>query len=56
VAARVAKVVFDSNLACVAQPDDYGAFIQSHVCTSPSTEPSCEGISKAQGANFNDRR
>jgi malate dehydrogenase (oxaloacetate-decarboxylating)(NADP+) len=31
VAARVAKVVFDSNLACVAQPDDYEAFIRSHV-------------------------
>jgi malate dehydrogenase (oxaloacetate-decarboxylating)(NADP+) len=31
VAARVAKVVFDSNLACVAQPDEYEAFIRSHV-------------------------
>jgi malate dehydrogenase (oxaloacetate-decarboxylating)(NADP+) len=31
VAARVAKVVFDSNLACVAQPDDYETFIRSHV-------------------------
>ena len=31
VAARVAKVVFDSNLACVARPDDYEAFIRSHV-------------------------
>src|SRR5262249_26333929 len=31
VAARVAKVVFDNNLACVAQPDDYEAFIRSHL-------------------------
>jgi malate dehydrogenase (oxaloacetate-decarboxylating)(NADP+) len=31
VAARVAKVVFDRNLACVDQPDDYEAFIRSHV-------------------------
>src|SRR5262249_48704715 len=31
VAARVAKVVFDSNLACATQPDDYEAFIRSHV-------------------------
>jgi malate dehydrogenase (oxaloacetate-decarboxylating)(NADP+) len=31
VAARVAKVVFDNNLACVTQPDDYEAFIRSHV-------------------------
>jgi malate dehydrogenase (oxaloacetate-decarboxylating)(NADP+) len=31
IAARVAKVVFDSHLACVAQPDDYEAFIRSHV-------------------------
>jgi malate dehydrogenase (oxaloacetate-decarboxylating)(NADP+) len=31
VAACVAKVVFDSNLACVAQPDDYEAFIRSHL-------------------------
>ena len=30
-AARVAKVVFDGNLACVAQPDDYEAFIRGHV-------------------------
>jgi hypothetical protein len=27
----VAKVAFDSNLACVVQPDDYEAFIRSHV-------------------------
>jgi len=31
VAARVAKVVFDNNLACVAPPKDYEAFIRSHV-------------------------
>jgi malate dehydrogenase (oxaloacetate-decarboxylating)(NADP+) len=31
VAARVAKVVFDSNMACVPPPDDYEAFIRSHV-------------------------
>ena len=31
VAARVAKVVFDSNLARVARPDDCEAFIRSHV-------------------------
>ena len=31
IAARVAKIVFDSNLAGVAQPDDYEAFIRSHV-------------------------
>src|SRR5215813_9325766 len=31
IAARVAKVAFDSNLACVVQPDDYEAFIRSHV-------------------------
>jgi malate dehydrogenase (oxaloacetate-decarboxylating)(NADP+) len=31
IAARVAKVVFDSNLASVAQPDDCEAFIRSHV-------------------------
>ena len=31
VAARVAKVVFDSNLARVAPPADYEAFIRSHV-------------------------
>jgi malate dehydrogenase (oxaloacetate-decarboxylating)(NADP+) len=31
IAARVAKVVFDSNLACVARPDDCEAFIRSHV-------------------------
>jgi malate dehydrogenase (oxaloacetate-decarboxylating)(NADP+) len=31
VAARVAKVVFESNLAGVAQPDDYEAFIRGHV-------------------------
>src|SRR6201997_3514436 len=30
-AARVAKVVFDSNLACVARPNDCQAFIRSHV-------------------------
>jgi malate dehydrogenase (oxaloacetate-decarboxylating)(NADP+) len=30
-AARVAKVVFESNLASVARPADYEAFIQSHV-------------------------
>jgi malate dehydrogenase (oxaloacetate-decarboxylating)(NADP+) len=32
-AARVAKVVFDSNLARVARPADYEAFIRSHVYT-----------------------
>ncbi len=31
VAARVAKVVFDSDLARVARPDDCEAFIRSHV-------------------------
>jgi malate dehydrogenase (oxaloacetate-decarboxylating)(NADP+) len=31
VAARVAKVVFDSNLASVARPKDYESFIRSHV-------------------------
>src|SRR6516162_7431777 len=31
VAARVAKVVFDNHLACVAQPDNYEAFIRSHL-------------------------
>jgi malate dehydrogenase (oxaloacetate-decarboxylating)(NADP+) len=31
VAARVAKVVFDSDLARVARPADYEAFIRSHV-------------------------
>jgi malate dehydrogenase (oxaloacetate-decarboxylating)(NADP+) len=31
VAARVAKLVFDSNLAGVAAPADYEAFIRSHV-------------------------
>jgi malate dehydrogenase (oxaloacetate-decarboxylating)(NADP+) len=31
VAARVAKVVFDSGLATVVQHDDYEAFIRSHV-------------------------
>src|SRR6267378_1145263 len=31
VAARVAQVVFDSNLACVASPKDCEAFIRSHV-------------------------
>jgi malate dehydrogenase (oxaloacetate-decarboxylating)(NADP+) len=31
IAARVAKVVFDSNLACVAQPDDCETFIRSRV-------------------------
>jgi malate dehydrogenase (oxaloacetate-decarboxylating)(NADP+) len=31
VAARVAKVVFDSNLAGVGRPDDCEAFIRSHV-------------------------
>ena len=31
VAARVAKVVFDSNLARVARPNDCEAFIRSHV-------------------------
>ena len=30
-AARVAKVVFESNLAGVARPADYEAFIRSHV-------------------------
>jgi malate dehydrogenase (oxaloacetate-decarboxylating)(NADP+) len=31
VAARVAKVVFESNLASVNRPADYEAFIRSHV-------------------------
>jgi len=31
VAARAAKVVFDSNLARVARPADYEAFIRSHI-------------------------
>jgi malate dehydrogenase (oxaloacetate-decarboxylating)(NADP+) len=31
VAARVAKLVFDSNLAGVGDPVDYEAFIRSHV-------------------------
>jgi malate dehydrogenase (oxaloacetate-decarboxylating)(NADP+) len=31
VAARVARVVFDSNLACVKRPANYEAFIRSHV-------------------------
>ncbi len=31
VAARVAKMVFDSDLARVARPADYEAFIRSHV-------------------------
>ena len=31
IAARVAKVVFDSHLATVERPDDYEAFIRSHV-------------------------
>ena len=30
-AARVAKVVFDSDLARVPRPDDYEAFIRDHV-------------------------
>jgi malic enzyme len=30
-AARVTKVVFESNLACVESPADYEAFIRSHV-------------------------
>jgi malate dehydrogenase (oxaloacetate-decarboxylating)(NADP+) len=30
-AARVAKVVFESNLAGVARPTDYEEFIRSHV-------------------------
>jgi malate dehydrogenase (oxaloacetate-decarboxylating)(NADP+) len=30
-AARVARVVFESNLARVARPADYEAFIRSHV-------------------------
>jgi malate dehydrogenase (oxaloacetate-decarboxylating)(NADP+) len=30
-AARVAKVVFDSNLSRVERPADYEAFIRSHV-------------------------
>jgi malate dehydrogenase (oxaloacetate-decarboxylating)(NADP+) len=33
VAARVARVVFDSNLARVARPADYEVFIRSHVYT-----------------------
>ena len=31
IAARVAKVVFDSNLACVAEPGNCEAFIRDHV-------------------------
>jgi malate dehydrogenase (oxaloacetate-decarboxylating)(NADP+) len=31
VAARVAKVVFDSDLARMARPADYEVFIRSHV-------------------------
>src|SRR5262249_19091356 len=31
VAARVAKVVFDSDMARVARPKDYEEFIRSHV-------------------------
>src|SRR5262249_20389669 len=31
IAARVAKVVFDNNLACVPSPKDYEEFIRSHV-------------------------
>jgi malate dehydrogenase (oxaloacetate-decarboxylating)(NADP+) len=31
VAARVAKVAFDSHLATVERPADYEAFIRSHV-------------------------
>jgi malate dehydrogenase (oxaloacetate-decarboxylating)(NADP+) len=31
VAARVAKMVFDSNLACVAEPAENEAFIRGHV-------------------------
>jgi hypothetical protein len=31
VAARVAKVVFDNNLARVARPEDCEAFIRSHL-------------------------
>jgi malate dehydrogenase (oxaloacetate-decarboxylating)(NADP+) len=31
IAARVAKVVFDSNLARVARPKDFDAFIRSHI-------------------------
>jgi malate dehydrogenase (oxaloacetate-decarboxylating)(NADP+) len=30
-AARVARLVFESNLACVDRPADYEAFIRSHV-------------------------
>jgi malate dehydrogenase (oxaloacetate-decarboxylating)(NADP+) len=30
-AARVAKMVFDSNLACVERPTDYEAFIRQHT-------------------------
>jgi malate dehydrogenase (oxaloacetate-decarboxylating)(NADP+) len=30
-AARVARLVFDSNLACVERPDDFEAFIRSHL-------------------------
>jgi malate dehydrogenase (oxaloacetate-decarboxylating)(NADP+) len=30
-AARVAKIVFDSNLACVERPADYEAFIRCHT-------------------------
>jgi malate dehydrogenase (oxaloacetate-decarboxylating)(NADP+) len=29
--ARVAKMVFESNLACVERPEDYEAFIRSHM-------------------------
>src|SRR5262249_43022473 len=30
-AARVARLVFESNLACVDRPADYEAFVRSHV-------------------------
>jgi malate dehydrogenase (oxaloacetate-decarboxylating)(NADP+) len=32
-AARVARLVFDSNLARVARPNDFEAFIRRHVYT-----------------------
>ncbi len=41
VASRVAKVVFDSDLARVARPADCEAFIRSQ-CSSRSTAASCK--------------
>ena len=37
-AARVAKMVFDSNLACVERPADYEAFIRGHVYDPESAD------------------